>query len=115
MNERLKEIRNNLGLNQIEFGEGLSLTRDHISRMEKGTRSITTKTINMISKVYGVNKEWLLTGKGEMFNNFFPGLNVDEDVKKLTQMIFELEEEDREVIINLIEMFNKKINQKGTC
>ncbi len=64
---RIKELRDELGLSQDEFGAKLGMTRSAISKIEKGWSAVTEKNVMLISQRFGVNKKWLLTGKGAMF------------------------------------------------
>lgn len=68
MNNRLKQLRKELNLNQEEFGKRLGLTKASISRLESGTNNITEQTFISICREFNVNEEWLRTGEGEMFN-----------------------------------------------
>ena len=68
MNTRIKEIRNALGLTQTEFGERIGFSRPMVANLEgAGRAEIKEHTIHLLCKEYNVNKDWLLTGEGEMF------------------------------------------------
>lgn len=67
MNDRLSELRAALSLTTRAFGARINLTGGAVTNMEKGTRSITDRTISDICREYSVNEEWLRTGIGEMF------------------------------------------------
>ena len=41
--------------------EGITLERDSISRIEKGTRFVTDYELKTFSKILGVSMEWLTT------------------------------------------------------
>ena len=45
MNERLKELRNYLGLSQEAFGETVGVTKAAISRIESGINSLSDRMI----------------------------------------------------------------------
>lgn len=67
MNDRIASLRKTLGLTQKQFGERIGVQRGTVANYELG-RNIPTETVRlMICKVYGVNREWLETGEGEMF------------------------------------------------
>ena len=67
MNERITCLRKTLGLTQKQFGEKIGVQRGTVANYELG-RNIPTETVRlMICKVYGVRREWLETGEGEMF------------------------------------------------
>lgn len=67
MKERIAVLRKTLGLTQKQFGEQIGVQRGTIANYELG-RNIPTETVRlMICKVYGVRREWLETGEGEIF------------------------------------------------
>lgn len=65
--ERVKEIRKALGLTLDKFGEKLGVTKQTISRIEKGVNNVTDQMAKGICREYGVSEDWLLHGSGEMF------------------------------------------------
>ena len=75
MNNRIKELRKSLGLNQTEFGEGINLSKSQIACYENGSRNVTDRSISDICEKYNVNEEWLRHGIGEMFK---PEPEIDE-------------------------------------
>jgi transcriptional regulator with XRE-family HTH domain len=64
---RIGEVRKALGLSQQKFAEDLKISQTHASAFERNTRTIHERIIKMICFTYGVNENWLKTGKGEMF------------------------------------------------
>lgn len=68
MNERIKELRKALKLTQQEFADRLSLKRNTIATYEMGKAAPSDRTINDICEKYNVNREWIKSGNGEMFN-----------------------------------------------
>lgn len=65
--KRIKELRKELKLNQTEFAEAIFLKRAIISHYENGVNIPTNSIIAHICNAFNVNKDWLLTGKGEIF------------------------------------------------
>ena len=68
MKERIKELRKILGLTQQKFADRLGLKRQTIAAYEIGNIEPSESTLLLICKEFSVNKEWLLTGKGETFD-----------------------------------------------
>ena len=91
MNERLKQVRRQLLLNQADFGTSLGLTASAISAIEKGKRSVTEQLVMLLSLKYDVNENWLKTGKGEVFNtrqtNNVEDIDDDEEIAYVPQNI----------------------------
>lgn len=67
MKERIKELRNELGLSAEKFGSRLGVTRSAISRIENGIVNVTEQMQKSICREFNVNEEWLRHGTGEMF------------------------------------------------
>ena len=65
--DRIKVIRAKLTLSQKEFGKRIYVSQSLLTEIEVGHRKINARMIQLIVSQYNVNKEWLLTGKGEMF------------------------------------------------
>lgn len=81
MNERLKEVRKALNLNQEDFGDRLGVTKAAISRLESGINNITEQMIKSICNEFDVDYRWLTTGEGDMF------VKCDDDIAKLIDRV----------------------------
>lgn len=66
MKSRIRQIRERAGLSQTEFAERIGLTKNYMSLLETGGRKPSDRTVSDICREFGINKEWLLTGNGEM-------------------------------------------------
>lgn len=66
MGDRIKALRQSLGLTQQEFAEKIGIKRGAIANYEIG-RNISDVVINSICMTFNVNERWLRTGEGEMF------------------------------------------------
>lgn len=66
MGDRIKALRQSLGLTQQEFAEKIGIKRGAIANYEIG-RNISDVVINSICMTYNVSEHWLRTGEGEMF------------------------------------------------
>ena len=69
MNNRIKELRKSLGLNQTEFGERIGVKQGSIASYESGARTPLDTVIISICREFNVSKIWLIEGRGEMFEN----------------------------------------------
>jgi transcriptional regulator with XRE-family HTH domain len=65
--DRIKAIRTKLMLSQKEFGKRIYASQSLLTEIEVGHRKVNARIVQLIVSQYNVNKEWLLTGKGEMF------------------------------------------------
>lgn len=65
INQRIKTIRKQLGLNQTEFGEKIGLAQTGVSWIEKDGNTVIEQNIRLICETFGINEAWLRTGEGE--------------------------------------------------
>lgn len=106
--KRLNELRTLEKLSQKSFGERIFLSQDQISLLEKGKRVLTERSTNDICREFEVNEEWLKNGYGEIYKDCLADLEIDDDVKEITSKLYELEQEDRDAILKMIELLQKK-------
>lgn len=89
INERLKSIRQALGISQQEFSNALGLEQGSYSGIESGKKgSVTKQTAMLLELVYNVNMEFLYNGVGEMIKsdaneNKTSPINVDSDLNTI--------------------------------
>lgn len=67
MNERLKQLRQKLKINQTNFAKQLGITQTAYSMIENGNNPLADRYIKIICSIFNVNEAWLRTGEGEMF------------------------------------------------
>jgi len=89
ISRRIGEVRKTLGLTQQKFAEDLKISQTHASALERNSRTIQYRIIKMICFTYGVNENWLKTGKGEMFEKGrdFRLEEVIANFKKLDELL----------------------------
>ena len=80
MNERIKQIRRELGLTQQEFAERIGLKQNSIALIESGKRNISDQAVLSICREYGINEDWLRTGWGEKRTS-----NSNSELEALTE------------------------------
>lgn len=87
--ERIREVRNTLGLTLEKFGDRLGVTKVAISNIEKGNRNLTEQMTKAICREFNVDYMWLTTGDGEMF------IDNDDDFIECIDRIMAGEDEAR--------------------
>lgn len=65
--ERIKILREKVGITQEEFSQRLGTTRNTITNYEANRRMPMDATIKSICREFNVSETWLRTGEGEMF------------------------------------------------
>ena len=67
MNSRIKQIRKENKMTQSEFGERIGVKGNTITGYETGLRTPSDAVILAICREFNINKNWLMTGDGEMY------------------------------------------------
>jgi len=98
---RIKTVRKALGISQRAFCKGIYLSHSFYAKIETGERNPNERVYELISNKYNVNKDWLITGKGDMFSAAPP----DVELNQLVEIIRELDPLFREYIIQQIKLF----------
>lgn len=106
INERVKQLRSELGLSGEKFGARLGVGRSAISDIERCRNGLSEQNIKSICREFNVNENWLRTGEGEMFNPI-DSLSLDDLSSDLTPLemdilkaYFTLDKDIREKALN---------------
>lgn len=98
MNERIRLLRKELGLNQSDFGNKIGVKQGTVAGYESGARTPLDAVVSSICREFDVNEEWLRTGEGEMFEQ----MTEQQKLLKYTGML--LKDKDS-AIVNAIQSF----------
>lgn len=63
---RLRELRKSLGMTQTQLAELLGIKQSSYASIESGRVELTERNAILLSDKLNVNKEWLLTGLGDI-------------------------------------------------
>lgn len=117
MKDRIKELRKELGLTQIEFGKRIHISGVSVSTAESGKTKPDSQTIELICREYNVNREWLEQGVGPKFKEADDSLltkfgqlmvNGSENKKELVRLILDMPDELLDAFIAYMEGTQKK-------
>jgi transcriptional regulator with XRE-family HTH domain len=73
INNRIKELRNLIGVSQSGFAENLGVPQNRIARIELNKTQPTMELLKNVCSSYGVSLDWLANGEGTIFKD---GSNV---------------------------------------
>lgn len=106
INDRIKEIRKELKMTQVDFGKRICISQGQLTSIENGKRNVTDRTIKMICTEFNVSEQWLRTGAGD--RRIQPDVNsIDalvmqydfpDIVRKLLETYEQLDREERAVM-----------------
>lgn len=68
IHKRITEARHKLGLNQIQFAQGIHISNSYLASIELGNRRVNDRIIKLIVITYGINERWLREGEGTILD-----------------------------------------------
>ena len=98
VNERIKEIRTFFNKSQREFAKEVYVSNGYLSEIETGNKEVNNRLVHLISTTFSVNKHWLLTGEGRMFNS-----TSEEKLERITSLFNELYPEYQDFVLRQID------------
>lgn len=106
LNERILLILKDAGKKRVDLARALNISEASVSTMCSGKTNPSAQNIALICQKFGINEEWLKTGKGEMK----APLTKQAEIAEITAQLFHKEETDPETYNFLIEL-NKYLLQ----
>ena len=103
VNQRIKELREKLGLNQRDFSKLLSLSGGYIGGIEANCRRVNDRIIKLIVSEFGINEDWLRFGKKPMFTES----KNNEKSARIVSLFNDLPPHLQDVILGTIELLRK--------
>jgi transcriptional regulator with XRE-family HTH domain len=97
INDRIKELRTIFKLSQTDFSKRIYVSQTFYSDIEVGNTKVNDRIIELISSKFNVNKDWIKTGNGEMFNDSPP----DIELEKLIEIYNELPQSFRDCLLEV--------------
>ena len=80
LSDRVREVRNALGLSQTEFGARIGVSIDVIKNIEYSRSSPSELLLKHMCEIHHINRTWLETGDGDMFE---PTTKADETARMI--------------------------------
>jgi len=84
--ERLIAIREALGLSQREFCKGIFVSQSYYAQLERESKPLNNRICTLICSVYGISKEYILTGKGEIFSEDMADIQLNQLLEVFSEL-----------------------------
>ena len=98
INTRIKELRHSLKLSQRAFSKAVYVSNGYLAGIELGHNEVKDRLIHLIASTFSVNKHWLLTGEGRMFNS-----TPQEKLERMINLFNELYPEYQDFVLQQID------------
>lgn len=114
MQNRIKQLRDKLGLSQIEFAKRLNVTNQTVSLWETGKVPVLETVRYRIEKEFNVSHNWLETGEGNVFIEEPSPLETLNEINLLVELarrsVDKLDEKTKEIITTFVIDLAKKLS-----
>lgn len=107
VNERIKKVRKEKGMNQKQFAALLGVTQSGVSYMEQSGSNVSDSSIKSICTMCNINEDWLRNGTEPMYIQA-PTFSLDDFVRQrggteleldIMKAYFELEPDIRAMLV----------------
>jgi transcriptional regulator with XRE-family HTH domain len=109
INERIKKVRYELNISQHDFSKRIFIGQSSLGEIETGVRNVNERIIQLISSQYNVNKDWIKTGKGHMFDIEKPDIKLEHLIDIYKQLGKPLQDYLLLQSENLLKLHNENI------
>lgn len=99
---RIKQLREEKGISQLEFAKKINLTQQSVSAYEKGIREPSLDILKTIADFFGVSTDYLL-GKSDLRNPEKVEVDMDEVDVAFASGIKGLNETNKMIIKSTLE------------
>lgn len=108
LNERIKEVRKDLGLSQKELAERIGISQRSVSWGEQPGNNVPDSTIKALCMAFRIRESWLRTGDGPMYaqpstfslDEYVHSHGATELELEILKVYFALDPEIRKTIFN---------------
>lgn len=106
---RIKQRRKELGLTQVQIKQATGISSGNMSEIENGNKLPSTPALISLSAILDCSIDWMLKGEAPKRENVFLS---DERDAQLLEGFRELSEEDKEELMEILEMKLRKVKKE---
>jgi len=109
LTDRLDLLITNLGVKKMEFAARINFSQSYISMVFNGDKTNPSgRFYDAVCREFNVNPEWLIKGKGEMFEK--PDESASQFDAEIVAKMRLLPRQEKKVIEEIIDAFIAKAN-----
>ena len=119
MKERIREIRKHYQLNQSDFGERIGVKQSAVTAYEVGARIPSESVIMAICREFGINRDWLETGTGEMMaqtdeeqlDRIAQQYSTDPTFRAILEVYMQMSDQAREMFVEYVHQLSDALRK----
>ena len=116
INQRFRQVRKHLKMQQSEFAKRLGLSQTSVSWLEQEGNTVSEQTIRLLHLDFHVSEEWLRTGNGPMFSaeddspleRLCREYVVSDCERRILELYFSFDPKRRKMVCDFVDEFFKK-------
>ena len=122
LKDRIKLVRKQNKLTQVEFGEQIGVKGNTITNYENGLRTPSDAVIFSICREFNINEDWLRYGTEPMkvpqtdkLSTYLAQISIGNDdfIKDLIEVYMELDQTSKEALKEIANRMAEKQNKRG--
>lgn len=107
INQRLKNLRKEMGLNQKEFGAKIGLSQRATSWLEQDGNTVIDQNIRLICDTFNISENWLRNGEGpkeaanikkDLLDEVRDTYKLNSTEEQIMRIYLQLDEHSRDII-----------------
>ena len=106
---RIKQRRKELGLTQVQIKQATGISSGNMSEIENGNKLPSTPALISLSAILDCSIDWMLKGETPKRENVL--LSDERDIQ-LLEGFRELSEEDKDELMEILEMKLRKVKKE---
>lgn len=103
---RIKALREIQNISHTEYASMLDIQSQKLAKVESGKKRPSIKLLFKIESRFGVKEDWLITGRGKVFEKENQKELIEGEVQ-LLRMFNRLEDNGKKKMLNVIKVFLK--------
>ncbi len=121
MKNRIKLIRKQNNLTQVEFGEKIGIKGNTVTGYETGLRSPSDAVVLSICREFNISEEWLRYGTGSMnlpasakLSIYLGEISAGDDylIQDIIEVYMELDQKSKDVLKASMNKLAKKLSER---
>ena len=107
--ERVRKLRNDRSLTQLEVSVGSGVDRSHLSRIERGTKGVSLDSLFSLMRFYGASLDQLYNGYGPTLPEVMgEAPERDPEEASLLQVFRNIDPGERQALLQLLHRMTDK-------
>lgn len=105
----VKRLREQMGLRQADLAQLVGVSGAYISMIENGGRTPTFDVARKMSDIFGCTVDYLLNNEGKApdMEEYIVAIRMNDELRKIVDMLLWMPKEKLEKIIKLLEVWNE--------